>query len=127
MGDSMKKRTLRSLQKLAIKLRSLPDGKSKHFAFLLAGGKVVGFGYNQHRTNPKARWLPDRAPSIHAEQAAVLSTRKLGDTVVVLRLTHRGLGYSRPCDCCRNFLGHYGIKRVYYSTSSGEFVKEVLW
>lgn len=114
--------TLRYCLRIARQLVELPDGKSKHFAYLLAGGKIVGFGYNKHRSHTyHSRWSdPARPPAIHAEAAAVFSTRKQGDELVVVRVNRQGaVRLSKPCVCCCSFLQYRGIKRVWFTTEVG--------
>ena len=123
---------LNSCIRTARRLVHLPDGKSLHFAFLLDGRNVVGFGYNQHRTHPYRAMFPAPEPTrpawIHAEAAAIFSTRKIGDSVIVLRINRAGqLRYSRPCGCCQNLLTFHNITRVYYSAGVGDlFIEERL-
>ncbi|BAU80005.1 hypothetical protein A9K97_gp346 [Tokyovirus A1] len=43
----------------------------------------------------------------------------------VVRILNDGsLAMAKPCNCCSKLLGSCGIKRVWYSTETGEFRKE---
>lgn len=105
----------------AFTLVDLPDGKAKHFAWLLHNNTVIGFGWNKHRSHPyQVRWgYRDRPYAIHAEAAAVLSTRKTGDEMIVVRVNRLGeVRLSKPCVCCYSFLQHYGVRRVWFTTNT---------
>lgn len=87
-------------------------------AFAVRGRDVVAWAPNTHST--------------HAEVALVEKAERMGvrpgfDIVVVrfMRNVPGGLGLSRPCERCSEFLGSRSrvVKNVWWSTESGDFAK----
>lgn len=92
-----------------------------------AGGKKLAWGAN---SNAKHKGLPSK----HAEVAAIEKIKRKRNIpkaldIVVIRLSPTGqLGESRPCyHCiCAMLKSELPIKNVYYSTKSGNILKEKL-
>jgi tRNA(Arg) A34 adenosine deaminase TadA len=89
-----------------------------HVAILFRGRKILAIGQNR----VSSRFGPDRV-TIHAEADAI---RQLGDvsklrgaTLVVIRLSSTGLGYSAPCPACARLIQKcqrvYGLRGVLHS------------
>ena len=89
-----------------------------HVAILFRGRKILAIGQNRISTTRG----PDRI-TIHAEADAI---RRLGDvsklrgaTLVVIRLSATGLGYSAPCPACSRLIQKcqrvYGLRGVIHS------------
>lgn len=83
--------------------------------------KVVAKGWNDmNKTHPKT---PDPWKTLHAEIHAIIgvSAKDLkGCVAYVYRETKNGdIASSKPCPVCEKALAKAGIKRVYYTDSTG--------
>lgn len=114
------------LTRKARQLLDLPNGRVKHFSFLLQKKKIVGFGYNQSFTShPIAKKYGYRFEGIHSELHCLLSfcrpLREVGDYVMVnVRFMADGsLGIAKPCNRCQKLLRDLGLLEVVYSTENG--------
>jgi len=91
-------------------------------AVIVKGGRVLSTGYNE------IRWLERlRKTNIHAEEAAILKLLKarrlsslIGSDIYVTRFTRGGaIGCAKPCANCEALIRSVGIRRVFYSDSTG--------
>ena len=91
-------------------------------AVIIRGGKVIGRGYNTHRSRARIMRQVLHQPalaSMHAEVAAVLSCNRLrGSTILVARVSHGdvALGNAKPCVHCLKILAKSGVRRIIYTT-----------
>ena len=75
------------------------------------------------------RQLPDLAPKVHAEIAALSKIRHLDidwnriEVYVYRACKNREHGMARPCRACMQAIIDLGIRTIYYSTDAG-FVRE---
>lgn len=104
--------------------------KVKVGAIVFKGKKILGRGHNGLRSSNINNKYKDYINSLHAEQSALLNldwNNLKGYSILVLRVSDTGkLCSSRPCLMCSKLLKHVGIQNIYYSTSSGEIIKEKL-
>lgn len=96
-------------------------------AVITKGGSVFGKGINKKRNDP--RFNPNGVGcSEHAEIAALRDARKsdLNNAIIfVARIGRNGeLAMARPCNDCREALLDAGIKKVVFTTSTGELEVE---
>lgn len=107
----------------------LPQGRCKHFSFILMKRKIVSFGWNQiHKTDPFAAKHGYEYPYVHSElhalknfpyPPAVLSKCKL----INVRVNKQGrVLMSKPCEDCETWVIPMDFKEIWY-TSEGAFVK----
>ena len=91
-----------------------------HGAISFLKGKPVSSGWNG-RVVHGGLLKKYGHQSQHAETHCMMGVKK-ADTVLVVRLSRStgGLTMSKPCDLCVNFLRDKGIRKVYFSTWSGE-------
>lgn len=82
--------------------------------------KILGIGFNRHKTHPKA---PNKYKFLHAEVDACLGIKEnLLDraTIYVYREKKDGtIGMAKPCVTCHGFLSAVGVKTMVYSTNEG--------
>jgi deoxycytidylate deaminase len=82
--------------------------------------ELIGFGYNQMRTHPKAY---TKYKTIHAEFHSILGLLpdELYNAIAyVYRETRDGvLAMAKPCQCCEKMFRDLNIKRVYYTIENG--------
>lgn len=104
---------------------------------VLYKGRVVGTGYNSHKTNPvQKRYDQFRTfrynngsyikHSIHAEVDALYPLIDRDDinwdkvqVYIYRRCKSREHGMARPCPACMNLIKELGIKNIYYTTDDG--------
>lgn len=98
---------------------------------IFKGKRILACGHNQKRTytpRPLIRYkkFPD---SLHAELHAIMQvhdkTLLNGASILVVRVTMgERISLAKPCVHCMKSILHFGIKEIYYSTSTGEIVLE---
>lgn len=102
--------------KLAEKLASKANYVFKIGAVIVRKNRIIGQGFNKpHKTSPASNH-PYR--TIHAELAAILSTRQsvFGADIYIFRADAKGIpALAKPCLCCQTILSEYGIRNVYYT------------
>lgn len=120
------RRLHKKLIDVAENLYHLPDGRQKHFSFLVERNNIVSVGWNQSfKTHPLAFKFGHRFYSTHSELHAIRNfpyhISELADYKFInLRLMgDHSIGIAKPCFCCQNMLEMFGIYNVYYSTSNG--------
>lgn len=101
-------------------------------------GEVLAVGCNKQKSHPlqaaynERRELdtPDIPHWIHAEIDALVKARHVnlsGGSIFVYRETRRGeLAMSRPCGACMTALRDAGIRRIFYTTSHGFALEELI-
>lgn len=109
LGQGEKMVSKNSMIRLA---QSSPYKNWMHGCFVFRGGSVVAA-----ESNTKNQ---------HAECRAINKVKnKKNLTVLSIRVNNDGqLRMARPCDECRRFLLHHGVKSVLYSTDDGRIIKD---
>jgi deoxycytidylate deaminase len=104
-----------------------PYGKIRHGAVIAKGGSVLNASFNKDKFNSFGSRFRSRDrghATVHAELGAILGLSRhstTGSDVYVCRINRDGdFRYSKPCTMCHDALKHVGIKRVYYTTNTGE-------
>lgn len=97
-------------------------------AILVKNGNVVGIGWNQNKTHPKAK---NYTRLMHAELDAIItagcSNGTLGTDMYVARITKGGkMATSKPCRDCWILLKEAGLKSVTYIDEGGLICSEKL-
>lgn len=104
--------------------------KVKVGAVVFKGKRIIARGHNGVRSSSIKNKYKNYINSLHAEQSALLGldwNTLEGYSILVLRISDAGkLCSSRPCKMCEKLLRHVGIRNIYYSTVSGEIVREKL-
>lgn len=126
----MNKKTEKRIVDISQKLFHIPDGKNKHFSFILNKNKIVSFGCNDgYKTHPKAKKLNYRFCAIHSELSAVLKYRGKNKnfsnlTLVNIRINYeRKLDMAKPCPRCQELIESLGFAKVFYTDYNGEFIR----
>lgn len=120
-------RRFERLVEVAKALISKPEGREKHFTFIMKGSKVVSIGFNNvftARVKIDGKYEIYPFGGVHSEADAIANLRCLDNTnrltVVNLRINTFGqLGLSKPCEVCKGFLARFGFRTVYFSTRTG--------
>ena len=102
-----------------------------HGAVVIYRGKIVGKGYNyaknlynNNKENSRELIKNNKYKySVHAEVAAIKNSLKNVNQetlkkceLIVVRVNNMGeLMNSQPCDCCKNFINNFKIRKTYYS------------
>lgn len=111
----------------------LIESDYKHYACVLKKKRVLAIGTNHVI-------FDSYNSSIHAENDVITKFKRINKfrryikksdsiDILVFRLTKTGvLGYSRPCKTCIDMLlsSNFNIRKIYYSTSNGNFTSEKL-
>lgn len=94
--------------------------KHKIGSVLVRKGKVVSFGHNKIKTNPRAN-TPFNM--IHAELDVILNSqlKDFTDCSIYLyrELKNGQLAISKPCAHCKFMLDSLSIRNIYYSDYDG--------
>lgn len=96
-------------------------------AVIFRGKRILGSGRNSNTLCSFHRKYVRYAESVHAEQAALKNldwNRLTGASILVIRLTRANrIGLAKPCPMCQKLLDHVGIKKIFFSTNTGEILK----
>jgi len=124
----MKTKLLNKCINLSRQMIDCPDGRSKHFSFLILKNRIVGIGYNlSFTTDPLANKYGYRFNAIHSELKAIkefiyppgfLSRCSI---INVRILKDNTIGMSKPCQRCQRLLSDFGITEIYYTNRQGDF------
>lgn len=121
----MNAKTLNGLLTKSRAMVDLPQGRLRHFSFILRRNKILSFGWNQKKTHTLA-WQNDyKYMFIHSELAAIKNfpgpPSMLADCVLVN--TRIGLCgdvlISKPCRTCQRMIEAFDFKQVIYTTEKG--------
>ena len=120
----MNRKVLNKVVDISYNLLDLPNGRSRHFSFLVKRNNIVSMGWNKIlKTHPIAFRYEHPYHKIHSELDCILNTKEenLSKLVMInVRIDmHNRLRISKPCNPCQNMLRDYGIKNVYFSTGVG--------
>ena len=129
----MSPKTLGRILDITNNLKDLPDGKNRHFSFIVHRNSIVSMGFNNsYKTHPLAKICDYRFNSIHSELSALIKLRLKKDNLSILRncslvntrINRFGdFGISKPCENCLKWVSIIGFKDIYYTNNSGKFEK----
>jgi len=112
----------------AIEVAESSTSKKKVGAVLIQKNKIVVSATNlERKTHPIQARFAERVGLhkkiyLHAEIAALIKSKEVCDTIIVVRLgghSHNELRMAKPCPVCSLALKEAGINKVYYSTDNG--------
>jgi len=94
-------------------------------AVLVYKNSIVSVGTNSYKTHPlmskRTEW-----PYLHAEQHAIVRAgvdNCEGLDLYIARVKKdNSLALSKPCNVCAELIRDVGIKNIYYSTDTEEFI-----
>ena len=94
-------------------------------AVLVYKNSIVSVGTNSYKTHPlmskRTEW-----PYLHAEQHAIIRAgvdHCEGLDLYIARVKkNNALALSKPCNVCAELIRDVGIKNIYYSTDTEEFI-----
>lgn len=114
-------------QKLAYRIALQSQSKFRLGAVLARGSAVLNVGVNNMtKTSPLARRYTTRPIGLHAEVSACTRVSPediIGGTIYICRvLKNNKIAMAKPCECCMHLLKLFGIRGIYYSTNSEEFL-----
>lgn len=96
-------------------------------AVIFKGSRILSTGHNGVRSSNIHPRYKNYQESLHAEQAALLNldwTRLSRCSILIIRLNMSGnLSMAKPCPMCSKLLSYVGIRKIYFSTSSGEIIR----
>ena len=97
----------------------------KHGAVLVHKNTVIASGFNSYKTHPiMAKYT--HFPHLHAEQKAIIRAgldNCEGLDLYVVRVDRRKrFAMSKPCRVCKKLIDEVGIRNVYYTDESGNFI-----
>ena len=126
----MKKKIFQKLIDKAYELRPMVNhGRNIHFTFLVRNSRIITVGWNNpNKTHPFPAKVGYEYPYIHSEYAclkiaSVMTRANFSRCFLVnIRIDKTGkINLSKPCKNCRNLICFFGVTKVYYSNSLGEF------
>jgi deoxycytidylate deaminase len=106
-------------------LATKSNARNNHGAVVVKGGSVLGIGWNKYRNNSTIV-SPEHIKtdcSRCAEGVAIKDAgpRAKGAVIYVARVNRHGEDrYSRPCPRCEILIKQVQIKRVIFTTETGE-------
>lgn len=97
-------------------------------AIIYRGGSVIRVKHNENKTiGYRRKYFAHGDPTRHAEMSCMHGMPKdvmAKCSMLVLRIDKKGeLKSAKPCLACVRALYDSGIKKVYYSSYSGEIIK----
>ncbi len=113
----------------AIVLSDLPQGKFKHFSFIMRRNKILSIGWNlMNKSHPWTVKYGYEFSYIHSELMAVRNFPYQNELskcrLINLRLVSKNkIALSKPCIHCAKFLCVFNLKEVWYTTNSGKFIQ----
>ena len=126
MNEGLGKKLIRR----SLEFIHLPDGRTKHFTYILERNKIISFGWNQaFKTHPMAKKYGMRFLCIHSELHAITNFPYRINTIgnydlVNVRIRKTGeVCISKPCIFCQKLISDLGITTIFYSTNEGQFIK----
>lgn len=90
-------------------------------------GMLLSVGWNKQKTHTKqAKWAfavgqPLRQ-FLHAEIDALCKCEHKPYSIVIVRLTKKGLAMAKPCDVCSRAIFDTGIRNTYWTNEKGVLV-----
>jgi deoxycytidylate deaminase len=129
-------RMMNAAFQIATELQKVSDQKVA--AVIAMKNNIIAVGVNQLKTHPMVASckVNDYADFLHAESSAIInairqiSSKKLAkcDMFVCRAKLVDGFdrwGLSKPCVDCQEFLKHYPVKRIFYSTDTHGVYEEL--
>jgi len=123
----MKRKTL--LQCLTIAVKNNPDHPERdcyrHFSFIIQNHKILEWGTNRRSSPLTFLGFPSHS-KMHSEVDACYKAKGIMSKddfeVVNIRLSKKNnIKESQPCKCCYAFLKHLGCKKIWFTTTTGNF------
>jgi hypothetical protein len=112
------------------------DSRTFHVTFIVRKQKIVKIGVNSMKTHPKnlrfkyfGRLGEDirEFVGVHSEMSAILKYGKedcYDCSFINVRIDRNGkVSMSMPCRGCQSILRQVGFKNIWYTNTSGDFVK----
>jgi tRNA(Arg) A34 adenosine deaminase TadA len=104
------------------------DCEHKMAACLYKGGSILRITNNQDKTMQyRKKYFPHSTPTRHAEMNCIHGVPRdvISEcSMLVIRISKNNqLKSAKPCFACVNAIYDSGIRKVYYSSYSGEIVK----
>jgi len=104
--------------------------KIKVGAVIFNKGEFISSGHNYgcrsiKNHHPKFR---KEKYSIHAEVDAIIRAKQdlKGASILVVRVNNQNqFRLSKPCEKCRKYLKHVGVKKVYFSISEFPYIERM--
>ena len=110
---------------IAAALKSEYDSYKVGAAIYNRRGKLLSVGWNKQKTHVRqAKWAfavgqPLRQ-FLHAEIDALIKIRNEEPySIVIVRLTKKGLAMAKPCAICQRAISDTGIRKIYWTNSEG--------
>lgn len=107
--------------------------RAKVAAAIVIRGKVVSYGYNQHRTswlrrkfqkNEHAHYICAEVDAVKNALRVVSAEELKKSTMFIVRAKNVGgqdvFGNAKPCKGCQMCIDWFEIRRIFYSNESGE-------
>jgi hypothetical protein len=111
----------------AYSLVDMPQGRFKHFSFLVQRTTPICVGWNWKKTHTISEKY--RFQSLHSEGHCILSFPHDRDllhnySIYNIRINNIGrLALASPCPYCQILLKSYGIRDIFFTNDSGNFEK----
>lgn len=120
-------RLLNRIESITHNLAHLPQGRHKHFSFIVRRNTIISVGWNKSfQTHPIAKRFGHRFHCIHSELDVILNfpyrlveLDKFQFINVRLGIDHFSM--AKPCTHCTKMLSYYNIHRIIYSNYDGGF------
>jgi hypothetical protein len=113
---------------LSRELKNVPNGRNKHFSFILHRNRILSIGWNDYWTShPESKRLGCRFDAIHSELSAVLRYRgpasKLKRCILINTRVNSldEIGMSRPCPSCEGLIHEIPFRQVWFTDINGIF------
>lgn len=106
-------------------LAAKSSARNMHGAVIVKGGRVLGTGWNKNRNHPTVV-SPEHIKtdcSVHAEEVAIRDAGEnvKGAVIYVARVNKHGHDrQSQPCSKCQALIDSLGIKRVVFTSETGD-------
>ena len=104
----------------------------KHCSFICRRNSIISIGRNiPFKSHPIAKQFSYRYNSIHSELNAILNfnypIRDLYKYYIVNTRIGRNneIKLSKPCTNCQKLLYAFHIKEIWYTTTTGQFIRQV--
>ena len=103
------------------------DIRTRHFAFLFKGRRIINIGWNSFKSNPRVTRLgyPVFTKGLHAEMHTLLYSGQKsfkGLSLAVLRINWNDkIDISKPCPTCSKILNNIGLRSIYYTDENGNW------
>jgi deoxycytidylate deaminase len=110
---------------IAAALKSEYTGYKVGAAIYSKRGKLLTVGWNKQKTHVKqAKWAFEVGQPLrqflHAEIDALIKIRNEEPySIVIVRLTKKGLAMAKPCAICWRAISDTGIEKIYWTNSEG--------